>query len=72
MYANNIYSFLLFISATDLSPTLIQLNLINDSKSRVVQPGLFGVWDSNYSSWPKQKLQIKKNHNNSLNFLLFG
>jgi hypothetical protein len=41
MFARNIYSFLHLISATDLFPTLIQLNSKNDSKSKVVQLGFF-------------------------------
>jgi hypothetical protein len=53
VYARHIYSFLLFISATDLFPALIEFNLKNNSKSRVVQPGFFGAWDNNQSSWPK-------------------
>jgi len=60
MYTRYIYSFILFISATDLFPTLIEFNLKNNSKSCVVQLGFFGAWDINHSSWPKQKLQIKK------------
>ena len=52
MYARHIYSFVLFISATDLFPILIQLNLKNYIKSRGVHLGFFGTWDSNHSSWP--------------------
>jgi len=60
MFARHIYSFLLFIFDTYLFPKLIQLNWKNDSKSKVVQLGFFVAWDSNHSSWPKHKLQIRQ------------